>query len=110
MDQIIRHGRAEDPNEACGIVTPDSRVTRLPNRSLSPTDSYEIAPDDLVHEIQMYCLRKGVEPSQLTPAHFVIWHTHPGGVVGPSKGDFTHRLPDFQYVVITLPGGEATRF
>lgn len=110
VDQILRYGRAEEPNEACGVVTPDSRVIRLPNRAPSPTNSFVITSEDLVNEIEAYVLRAGVEPSQLTREHFILWHTHPGGVVGPSKGDLRERTSGFQYVVISMPNGEAVQF
>lgn len=111
LDQIIALGRAEAPAEACGIVTPDLRVVSLPN--CTPTEvtgSYVLGSDDLVGAIEYYVDRSGVEPQSLTRTHFIIWHTHPSGQIGPSKGDLDTRLPDFQYLVVTIPGGEAAQF
>lgn len=110
VDQVLRFGRAEDPNEACGVITPDSMVVLLPNSSPSPNNSYVIATEDLVNEIEAYVTRSGVDPARLTRAHFMVWHTHPGGVIGPGPGDFRTKLEGFPYLVVTLPGGEAVQF
>lgn len=32
----------------------------------------------------------------------LFWHTHPGGMVGPSKQDLEGRLEGFQYMVVAL--------
>lgn len=110
VDQVILFGRAEEPNETCGIVTPDSEVVELPNSSTSPTDSFVIAEKDLVNAIEAYVERTGVNPEELTREHFIIWHTHPAGVVGPSAPDLKHRIEGFQYFVVSFPNGEAVRF
>ncbi len=110
VDQVLQYGQAEEPNEACGVVTPDSRVILLPNKSPSPTNSFVIALEDLVNAMNDYLARCGVEPAILTREHFIIWHTHPGGVVGPGPGDLRERQPGFQYLVVSLPNGEAVQF
>lgn len=110
VDQVLRFGRAEAPLEACGVVTPDSRVRQLPNSSPSPHSAFEITSEDLVNAIETYVETSGVNPADLIREHFIIWHTHPGGVIGPSAGDMRERLPGFQYVVVTLPNGEAVQF
>lgn len=110
VDQVLQLGRAEEPNEACGVVTPDSRVVLLPNNSSSPTNSFVIATKDLVNAMNNYLARSEVHPTVLTREHFIIWHTHPGGVVGPGPGDIRERIPGFQYLVVSLPHGEAVQF
>jgi proteasome lid subunit RPN8/RPN11 len=42
--------------------------------------------------------------------HFIVWHTHPSGNIGPSKGDMDSKIQGFQYLVVTMPSGEATLF
>jgi proteasome lid subunit RPN8/RPN11 len=32
----------------------------------------------------------------------VIWHTHPSGNVGPSRGDLLHKLGDLSYLVVSI--------
>lgn len=110
VDQVLRYGRAGAPHETCGVITPDSMVIELPNTSPSPTDAFVITSEDLVNALEAYVIRSGVNPEGLTREHFIIWHTHPGGIVGPSAGDLREKLPGFQYLVVTLPNGEATRF
>jgi proteasome lid subunit RPN8/RPN11 len=39
-----------------------------------------------------------------------VWHTHPGGLVGPSSGDLEHAVTGVNYLVVTVPGGEARHF
>ena len=110
VDRVLQIGRAEEPKETCGVITPDSKVVQLPNCSPSPNTSYEIASEDLVNALEAYVERSGCDPQQLTRAHFIIWHTHPGGVVGPGPGDLRVRLEGFQYLVVSLPNGEAVQF
>lgn len=110
VDRVLRYGRAEEPREACGIITPDSVVVKLPNSSESPTNSYVISTEDLVNALQEYVDRVGAHPADLPTDAFIVWHTHPSGQVGPSKGDMQTKIGNFQYLVITMPNGEATIF
>lgn len=99
------------PVEACGIISPDLRVVTLPNVTPnSPESSYAVEAEDLVEAIDDYVERSGVKPQGLTRDHFIIWHTHPGGQIGPSVGDLRERLPGFKYLVVTLPNGESSIF
>ena len=111
VDQIVEIGKAESPREACGVISPDLRVVQLRNaHPTSPNDSYLIEIDDLVDSMVDYIHRSGVDPQLLTRSHFMVWHTHPSGNVGPSQGDIDHRIEGFQYLVVSLPGGQATVF
>lgn len=110
VDQVLTHGRTESPREAGGIVTPDATVILLPNRSDSPEDSYVISEEDLVNAVEGWLIRTGIDPEELTRSHFIIWHTHPNGGVGPSRRDMQLKAPGFQYMVVALPNGEATMF
>lgn len=108
--QILLVGEREAPNEACGIVTPDLAVVQLPNSATSPTDSYAIASEDLGDAVWRYHVKSGADMNALSPAHFMVFHTHPGGVVGPGPGDMHNKVGAFQYIVISLPNGEAVQF
>lgn len=110
VDQVLEIGLAEEPDEACGLVFPDLRVMRLKNRSSNPLSSYVIDSEDLVNAIEAWVEETGVDPEQLTRGHFIVWHTHPGGVVGPGPGDLASKVEGFQYVVITLPDGQPVIF
>lgn len=110
LDQIVKIGKEAAPREACGILSPDLHVTALPNRSERPTSSYLVSSDDLVEAIETYLDRSGVNPEALSRGHFIVWHTHPGGLIGPSRGDLDTKVPGFIYYVIAIPSGYATKF
>lgn len=40
----------------------------------------------------------------------IVWHTHPSGFVGPSRGDMQNRVEGLKYLVVSLPDGEAVYF
>jgi proteasome lid subunit RPN8/RPN11 len=109
LAEVVRIGRNRAPNEACGILLPPPgdtyrfrshhrQVIELPNRSLSPRDSYEILGTDIVQELIEWL--ENVEPSDHD--NMVIWHTHPSGSVGPSRGDLDHKIGDFTYLVVSI--------
>lgn len=110
VDRILLVAEGQGSLETCGVVTPDSQVVQLPNISPSPTRAFEISSEDLVNSISEYVDRAGVDPTELTRGHFIIWHTHPSGLIGPSKGDIKNKVEGFQYVVITLPTKHAVQF
>lgn len=110
VEQILLAVEGEGSIETCGVVTPDAQVVKLPNSSPSPTAAFEISSEDLLNALSAYVDRVGVDPQELRREHFIIWHTHPSGLIGPSRGDLAHRLEGFQYVVISLPNGEAVQF
>jgi len=111
VDQVLRLGEAAQPIEACGVLTPDSAVVQLPNVSPKPQDSFWIDSEDLVNALLEYAVKADIDDlSLLRRDWFTIWHTHPGGVVGPSRGDIRNKIEGFQYLVVTLPDGPATLF
>jgi proteasome lid subunit RPN8/RPN11 len=109
VDQIRLIAGVED-TEVCGIITPDSQVVRMPNISPNPQNSYQIGTGDLVNALCQYCTRTESELSEIKVENVIIWHTHPGGLVGPSRGDMRSKVNGFKYLVLTLPGGEAVQF
>lgn len=108
VHEILVAGHAAVPNEACGIIGPDNKVRLLPNSSDSPTNSFVIATQDLVDAIEACVEEADLDASALEREQFIIWHTHPGGLIGPSLGDMTEKHDGFQYIVIALPAGEAS--
>ena len=111
VDQILGIGREALPSEACGIITPDLRVVQLPNsHPTSKEDAFVIEAEDLVDAIHDYIVRSGADPENLSRDQFIVWHTHPAGSVGPSRGDIEQKIEGFQYLVVTLPDGPATLF
>ena len=106
IPRIVEIGMLRLPNEACGVVIPDLNlpaeewVHELANRSPDPTNSFKIDPttvNDLLVSPELW-------------DDVLIWHTHPSGHIGPSKGDLAQRHPKLKYLVVALPRGEAVRF
>jgi proteasome lid subunit RPN8/RPN11 len=66
-----------------------------------PRDSYEIRGGDLLLE-----LAEWLESVDETAKNsMVIWHTHPSGSIGPSRGDLTHKLQGLTYMVVSITPG-----
>jgi proteasome lid subunit RPN8/RPN11 len=91
------------PEEACGILVDEAggiRVVQMLNRADDRLNGYAIDPVTL----RQLALKPG------SWKHVAIWHTHPGGMVGPSLGDLDHRIHGVEYVVVTIPSGETRWF
>jgi proteasome lid subunit RPN8/RPN11 len=110
--EIVRIGRDRAPNESCGVLLPppgdiyrfrahDRQVIELPNRSQSPRDSYEIHGGDLLLELTDWLESVNQEARD----SMVIWHTHPSGSIGPSRGDLAHKLQGLTNLVVSLTPG-----
>jgi proteasome lid subunit RPN8/RPN11 len=111
LDAIGRIGRDRLPNEACGLILPPPgdasrapgmhrQVIELPNRSSSPRDSYEIGMHDIEVALEKWGEQEGVTSDDI--AQMVVWHTHPSGHIGPSRGDMRAKASDLAYLVVTL--------
>lgn len=108
VNQVLQLGITRAPREACGLITPDSMVVELPNSSLEPYKSYDIKMEDLVNALNKYIERS--LNGNFGPSEVVVWHTHPGGQIGPSKGDMREKTSGFRYLVVSVPGGQAVQF
>lgn len=101
--KILDLGIEAAPEEACGVLVPGVlgfRVIPLRNRSPHPEDSYVIDPET-------------VRSLRLQPevwGDVRVWHTHPGGNVGPSPGDLKSKIRGLRYMVVTVPTGEVVEF
>lgn len=93
LDRIVAIGRACNPREACGIVLLSGEVIIVPNKAKDPIDGYELHFEDVKEWTE-----------QLLSWEAVVWHTHPSGLVGPSRRDMKSRIPELQYLVVTLDG------
>lgn len=97
--RILDYGIEAAPEEACGILVNEYqgiRVVQMLNRAEDRTEGYRIDPAML--------RQLALKPESW--AHVAIWHTHPGGHVGPSPGDLEHKLNGVNYLVVTVPSGE----
>jgi len=108
VDQVLEIGVERAPREACGLITPDSKVVELPNSSKEPYKSYDITTEDLVNALNSYIAR--THDGHFGPEQVVVWHTHPNGQIGPSQGDMQLKAERFRYLVVSIPGGQAVQF
>lgn len=71
----------------------DDRVIELTNRAKNPEVNFSVSRRDILSMLH----------DQLDNLEDVaLWHTHPGGGVGPSRIDMQQRLPFLSHFVVTL--------
>ena len=99
-DQVLRHARSEQPNEACGLLSGDlasGRATAFHparNSEASPL-RYNVHPDDLVRIVF------GIEDAGDDLIGIFHSHTHTPAV--PSATDLrTAQYPDAVYLLASL--------
>lgn len=113
--QIVRLGTLRAPSEACGILLTRAdggpRIAEVPNRATEPTANVFIDGEEFTETLRRIVGDPACYPGNLT-RELVVWHTHPGGLVGPSKVDmeFKRTLGNVRCLVVTLPNGEAVQF
>jgi [CysO sulfur-carrier protein]-S-L-cysteine hydrolase len=103
VEAIVEHARAEDPNEACGLVVGDApaadgghplRWEPTRNKAASPF-RYEIDPSDL--------LRLTLATDDAGETFWAIVHSHVRTPARPSPTDVGLALyPDALYVLVSL--------
>jgi proteasome lid subunit RPN8/RPN11 len=83
----------------------------VPNRAENPNIDVVMNNNDLLDALLEVVGDPAWYPGNLT-RELVVWHTHPGGLVGPSKVDmeFRRKLGSTRCLVVTLPSGEAVQF
>lgn len=107
IEYIGHIGDERRPNEACGLIIPIQgelpRVVELPNRSKFPHDSFEMLGTDIFLVLQsIFGEDLTVDEVENFISEMVVWHTHPGGNVGPSRADMRNKPAKFQSLVVTL--------
>ncbi len=103
IEAIVDHARADDPNEACGLLIGDRpaadggvalRFEPTRNKAASPY-RYEIHPDDL--------LRLTIATDDADQAFWGIVHSHVRSPAYPSPTDVGLAFyPDALYVLVSL--------
>jgi proteasome lid subunit RPN8/RPN11 len=103
VEALVEHARAEQPNEACGLIVGDrpaaegGRALRFEptrNRAASPF-RYEIHPDDL--------LRLTIATDDADEMFWAIVHSHVRSPAYPSPTDVGLAFyPDALYVLVSL--------
>lgn len=107
-EAIVAHARAEQPNEACGVIVGDRpaaaggkalRWEPTRNRAASPF-RYEIDSEDL--------LRLTIATDDADEVFWAIVHSHVASAARPSPTDVGLAFyPDALYVLVSLHPGEA---
>lgn len=91
-------GERREPAEACGIVIHAQQVIELPNRSLTPHSTFRMLMEDIAFELD----RRKERLTEEQWLEMVIWHTHPGGLIGPSRTDIKNKVPRLRHLVVAL--------
>jgi [CysO sulfur-carrier protein]-S-L-cysteine hydrolase len=107
VEALVEHARAEQPNEACGLIVGDRpaaeggtalRFEATRNRAASPF-RYEIHPDDL--------LRLTIATDDADEMFWAIVHSHVRSPAYPSPTDVGLAFyPDALYVLVSLADDE----
>jgi proteasome lid subunit RPN8/RPN11 len=107
VQAIVDQARAEDPNEACGLIVGDRpaaeggvalRYEPVRNRAASPY-RYEIHPDDL--------LRLTIATDDADEVFWAIVHSHVRSPAYPSPTDVGLAFyPDAVYLLVSLAEDE----
>lgn len=93
LTEIYHLGLRRFPAEACGLLLDVpwrrsdgqmSYVIELPNRTSHTEGQYRIEPKDIIYVLDDHPDAEDV----------AVWHTHPSGFIGPSKGDLEMRPHD----------------
>ena len=88
--------RKRAPHEAVGIIYNDL-VYELRNDSDYPLDSFAVERNELRRLIESLMV-----PLPEVNESVFLWHSHPGGGVGPSRFDMQHKTPLHNHLVIAL--------
>ena len=86
------------PQEAVGLILPNGAVVELENFSDYPDTSFAIKSKSLSSAV----MDNGWPLTALTLEQTTIWHSHPGGNIGPSTRDLRAKVPPFSFLVLTL--------
>ena len=97
LDLIWKLGLERRPIEACGVLLPEPDRSRwlieMPNRSSTPQNTWSFNLDDF---------RIGLDDVNTDFEKLTIFHTHPGGNIGPSRTDIRAKIEPFYYLVVAL--------
>lgn len=105
VTKIEQIGLRRFPREACGVLLPtpktatggpQDQVVELPNRSMGDAE-YQLHTSDIRMELEAWSLANPELMNQVA-----VWHTHPQGGIGPSRGDLRLRLEGVAYLVVAL--------
>jgi len=105
-------GQETAPNEACGLWIPATNIQGthdlwlVDNIAEDPLKSYKM---DMVDVSQLMERHNITGPGEFYE-QVIVWHTHPSGMVGPSKGDIDASMFNVKYMVMTIPSQEVVKY
>ncbi len=96
--KIAKIGLKRSPNEACGLILGTGTVVELENKTPGDkTCNWKFGSlESIVTRLEKVNLQAKLCES------YIVWHTHPGGLIGPSSEDLSYRVKGVDYLVVTL--------
>jgi len=98
IDQLIKHAKAELPNEACGLIAGKDNIAEIIYLMLNTDESRESYFMDPAEQLRVM---KEIRNNNLEM--IAIYHSHPETRAYPSEHDVRLALyPDVSYIIISL--------
>lgn len=91
------------PRERGGLIIDNRHVVPLPNHASSDS-AFEFHLTELRAALKRYEIDH--LPGEEIAERVVLWHSHPGGGVGPSREDMQNKTPLKYHLVIALVDGD----
>ncbi len=82
------------PKEAVGLLDGVGKIFFLDNKADDPTNSFMVERTQILMTMQQTHFQISDE--------VVLWHTHPGGLVGPSTTDMQQKTPFKHHLVVSV--------
>jgi proteasome lid subunit RPN8/RPN11 len=93
--ELLRISQLRAPLEAAGLILSDDRVVELPNHA-GLEGQFAIYRADIVKLLE----------NEFDSSDIVIWHSHPGGGIGPSRTDMKNKTLFPYHLVLALHQGD----
>lgn len=105
LDMIAQHIADSLPKEAVGLLweQPGTLAGCIPLRNASddPEHSYAVATAEMIEAFERASGRD-ILSAISEGCSLTLWHSHPSGQVGPSRGDMREKLEGLQYMVVSV--------
>ena len=92
--KLKEHAKEAAPNEAVGLLDGIGKVFLLDNISANPHNSFVVTKEQILATVQ--------QPGFVGVEDAVLWHSHPGGLVGPSVEDIRNKTMFKTHLVVSL--------
>lgn len=123
LEAIRQHGKADYPNECCGILLGHAdgarkeirEVIPLKNLRLDPARAQEVLPLEspgresernrfLIDPLEQLHVERGARERSLEVLGY--YHSHPDAPARPSVYDREHAWPWYSYIIVSVEKGE----